>query len=97
VTVLGGEQLLKDTVIGPRLIEEETDVASIALDLCERYAHPALTVSSGNFPATGGVLSVHYAPEKTLLDALNDLASTVPGGATVYVDALGAVHFKANE
>ena len=96
ITVLGGEQLLRDSVIGPRLIEEETDVAAIAFELCDLYAHPALTVDVANFPDVGAVLSVFYAPEKTLLDALNDLAETVPGGATVWVDAAGAVHFQAD-
>ena len=96
ITVLGGEQLLKDSVIGPRLFEEDTDVAAIAFELCDLYAHPALTVDVANFPDVGAALSVFYAPEKTLYDALNDLTETVPGGATVWVDATGAVHFQAN-
>ena len=96
ITVLGGEQLLKDTVVAFRLIEEDTDVAAIALEICTLYAHPALTISAANFPNTGAILSVFYAPEKTLYDALNDLAETVPGGATAWVDATGAVHFQAN-
>ena len=96
VTVLGGEQLLRDTVIGPRLIEEETDVAAIAYELCNLYAHPALTVNVANFPNTGAVLSIYYAPEKTLYDALQGLVDTVPGGQTVcWVDAEGAIHFES--
>lgn len=97
ITVLGGEQLLKDTVIGPRLFEEETDVAAIALELCTLYAHPALTVDEDDFVTTGAVLSVFYAPEKTLFDALAGLTETVPGGATFWVDATGSVHFEAIE
>ncbi len=96
VTVLGGEQLLKDTVIGPRLMDSGWDVARIALELCGLYAHPALGVAVGNFPDTGAILSVYYAPEKTLYDALADLADTVPGGASFWVDAIGRVHFQAN-
>lgn len=97
VTVLGGELLLRDTVLGPRLMEEEADVSAVAHELCRLYAHPALTVDEGNFPATGAVLSVYYAPEKTLYDALQDLVNTVPGGAACWVDASGAVRFEAHE
>jgi hypothetical protein len=97
ITVVGGEQLAKDSVVGPRLFEEDTDVAAIALELCELYAHPALTVTAGNFPATGAVLSVWYLPEQTLAEALGKLAETVPGGAEWWVDAAGAVHFEALE
>ena len=96
ITVLGGEQLLKDTVLGPRFFEDQADVAAIALELCELYAHPALTIAAGNFVTTGSVLGVFYAPEKTLYDALNELAATVPGGATCWVDAAGAVRFQAD-
>ena len=97
ITVLGGEQLLKDSVIGPRLFEEVTDVAAIAFALCDLYAHPALDIDEANFPSVGAVLSVYYAPEKTLFDALQGLAETVPGGAAFWVDAEGAVHFEALE
>lgn len=95
ITVLGGEQLLKDSVIGPRLFEVETDVAAIALELCTLYAHPALTIDEENFVTTGSVLSVYYAPEKSLFDTLVGLTENVPGGATFWVDAAGAVHFQA--
>ena len=95
ITVLGGEQLLKDSVIGPRVFEGETDVAAIAHELCDLYAHAALVIDEANFPAIGAVLSVYYAPEKTLYDALRDLTETVPGGAAFWVDAEGAVRFEA--
>jgi len=95
ITVLGGEQLLKDTVLGPRLFEDEADVSSIAFELCELYAHSALTIDSTYFPLTGATLTVFYAPEKTLYDALTDLAATVPGGASFWVDASGNVHFES--
>lgn len=96
VTVVGGEQLLKDSVIGPRLFEGNTDVAAIALELCQLYAHPALTVYSPNFPNAGAVLSTYYSPEKDLHSALEELAVTVPGGASFWVDASGFIHFEAN-
>ena len=96
VTVLGGEQLLKDRVLGPRLIEDATDVSAIAFDLCGLYAHSALTIAEDNFPDTTAVLTVFYAPEKRLFDALADLTETVPGGASFWVDATGAVHFQAD-
>lgn len=102
VTVLGGEQLLKDSVVGPRLLDGpalealgSNDVAAIAHELCRLYAHAALTVDEGNFPATGGVLSLFYKPESTLADALKELSETVPGGADWWVDAEGAIHFEA--
>jgi len=53
-------------------------------------------LTAGNFPATGHILGVYYAPEKTLWDALTQLAETVPGGARVWVDAFKAVRFAAN-
>lgn len=96
VTAVGLEQLLRDRVIGPRLFDADMDVADIALELCNLYAHPVLDVTAGNFPATGHILGVYYAPEKTLWDALTQLAETVPGGARVWVDAFKAVHFAAN-
>lgn len=104
VTVLGGEQLLKDSVVGPRLLDRSAmfdlgsnDVSTIALELCELYAHPALTVDYLNFPATTATLSIFYRPYSTLDDCLRVLAETVPGGASYWVDATGAVHFQANE
>src|SRR5690606_28257470 len=51
VTVVGGEKLLEDSVIGPRLLDGpalealgSADPAIIAFELCSLYAHPALTV-----------------------------------------------------
>lgn len=96
VTVTGGEQLLRESVIGPRLYTTNTDVAEIALELCQLYAHPALTVDALNFPATGAVLNVFYSPEKDLLTALQQLAESVPGGATAWVDATGSIRFEVN-
>lgn len=96
VTVAGGEQLLRESVIGPRLYTTNTDVAEIALELCQVYAHPALTVDAANFPLSGAVLNVFYSPEKDLLSALEQLAQSVPGGATAWVDATGAIHFQTN-
>ena len=95
VTVVGGEQLLRDSVLGARMLEGEYDVSEIALELCELYAHAALTIDEANFPLTGAVLSAWYAPEKTLYDALQTLVNTVPGGATAWVDAEGRVRFEA--
>ena len=97
ITVVGGEQLLRDSSVGPRLIEETLDVAAIAFEFCSLYAHPALTVEEANFPATGAVMSVFYKPESTLYDALQTLVDLTPGGATAWVDAFGAVHFQAHE
>lgn len=102
VTAVGGERLLRDTVIGPRLMPwglagGEYDVAEAAHELCRLYAHPALTVEEENFPLTGAILSVWYAPEKNLYDALATLVQSVPGGAVCWVDAEGAVRFEAFE
>lgn len=102
VTVLGGEQLLKDSIVGPRLLDREAlgdlgsnDVSTIALEICTLYAHPALTVDYLNFPAVSSSLEIFYRPYSTLEVALTELAQTVPGGANFWVDALGAVHFEA--
>lgn len=96
ITVTGGEQLLRESILGPRLWMTDTDVADIALELCQLYAHPALTVDALNFPSTGAVLNIYYSPEKDLLTALQQLAESVPGGATAWVDATGAIHFQTN-
>lgn len=96
VTVVGGEQLLRESVIGPRIWTTDTDVADIAFELCSLYAHPALTVDALNFPPTGAVLNIFYSPEKDLEAALKQLAESVPGGATAWVDATGAIRFEVN-
>lgn len=96
VTAVGLEQLLRDRVIGPRLFEGDMDVAKIAFNLCNLYGHPALYVHTSNFPNTGHSLGLYYSPEKSLWDALTQLADAVPGGARVWVDAFKAVHFAAN-
>ena len=97
ITVVGGEQLLRDSSVGPRLIEETLDVSAIAFMFCSLYAHPALTVAEVNFPVTGAVLNVFYKPESTLYDVLQTLVDVTPGGATAWVDAVGAVHFEAHD
>lgn len=101
VTVAGGEQLLKDSIVGPRLLDGpalealgSNDVAAIAHEFCRLYAHPALTVDEANFPATGGVLSLYYRPTSTLEEVLQELVETVPGAA-FWVDAEGSIHFEA--
>ena len=92
--VEGGRKLLEGSVVGPKLFDEPKDVSSIALTWCQLYAHPALTILPTNFPASGGLLNVAYAPEKSLDVALTELAETVPGRGW-WVDAVGAVHFRA--
>ncbi len=97
VTVLGGEQLLKDSVLGSLVFEGTTDVATIAYGVCSHYAHPALTVNQLiGFSPIGATLIAYYAPDMPLYDSLTYLASTVPGGASVWVNAVGRVHFEAN-
>jgi hypothetical protein len=105
VTVVGGEQLLKDSIVGPRFLDRRAlvgglgsaDVATIAHELCRLYAHPALTVDQDDFVTTGAVLTLFYRPTDTLESCLKVLAETVPGGADWWVDAEGAVHFQARE
>ena len=95
VTVMGGEQLLRDSVCGPRLFELQTDVATIALVYCQRYGHPALTAEAINFAEVGALMNVYYRPEGTLYDTLQQLVGLVPGGAACWVDAEGVMHFEA--
>lgn len=102
VTVFGGEQLLKDSIVGPRLLDAEAlealgspDVSEAALEICDLYAHPALTVDYLNFPATNSRIQLFYRPTSTLEEALTKLAKIVPGGASFWVDATGAIHFEA--
>lgn len=101
VTVVGGALLLRESIVGPRLLDEEalaelgsSDPSAIAHELCSLYAHPALTVDALNFPATGAALSIWYRPTDTLKGNLQGLADTVPGGANSWVDASGNVHFE---
>lgn len=95
-SVAGGRQLVKDSLVLAYYLEGvTTDVAAIALEICSRYAHPALTVDAANFPDVGENLDTFYEPERKLSDALDDLAKTVAVGAIWYVDALGAIHFEA--
>ncbi len=96
-TFAGGRQLVQDSVvIAYLLIDTATDVASIAEELCTRYAHPALTVATANFPATSQQLATFYKPECQLSDALDELAKTVSAGAKWWVDASGAIHFEGS-
>ena len=96
VTVTGGEQLLKDSVIGCKMFQSNVDVASIAYQLCDLYSRPGLSIDPLDFPDTGAMLSLFYMPEHTLYDALAKLTESVPGGASFWVDATGAIHFEAN-
>jgi len=82
--------------VSPAGADAPMDVSDIAFALCVRYAHPALTVNSTNFPASGRVLSTFYEPERRLSDALDDLTKTIAGGATWWVDSGGQIHFEAN-
>lgn len=91
ITCVGGHQLVTDSVIGPRLFEENTDVAEIMRDLCERYAHPALVVDEANFLDTGQVLGIFYSPERTLSDTLDVLVGTLPDGGRWFVNAVGEI------
>lgn len=102
VSVVGGEQLLRDCIVGPRLLDRmamitigSIDVAAYAHELCDLYAHPALTVDIANFPDTDTDIDIFYRPEGTLYDALQKLTELVAGGADFWVDATGAVHFEA--
>lgn len=96
ITVVSGAQLLKDSVVGPLLIEEELDVKYIALAFCETYAHPALTVSGANFAETGGALTTYYKPTASLANVLDELLGTVTGGGWWCVDAAGEIHLAPN-
>ena len=105
ISAVGLEQLLKDTVVGARMwdtfgfpdIVAGRDIANIAFTLAALYGHPAITVSSGNFPNTGQLLKLFYAPEMTIFDALTKLTTFVAGGASFWVDGNAALHFQADE
>lgn len=95
ITAVGLEQLLQDSIIGPRMFTTDTDVATIALELCQLYSHPALIVDPSNFPLAGYSLGVFYSPEKTLYAALDQLAETVPGGLNWFVNPDREILFNA--
>lgn len=94
ITAVGLEQLLRDRIVGTILWQGDFDVATIALQLCQAHAHPALVVNPNNFPATGYRLGKFYTPEKTLADALDDLATAVPTSARWYVNAHREIVFR---
>lgn len=91
ITCVGGHQLVADSVIGSRLFEGDIDVATIALELCQIFAHPALVVDEDNFNTTGHVLNAFYSPERTLADALDVLLRTLPAAALWFVNAEGEI------
>lgn len=95
VTAVGLEKLLQERIVKPRAWEGDIDVATIARQLCQEFAHPMITVNAANFPSTGHVLGLFYTPEKTVADALDDLASTLPNGGRWWVDARREIHFQA--
>jgi hypothetical protein len=97
VTVMGGEQLWRDSVCGPRYFDLEEDVSTLALVYVQRYGHPAITAEPITFPPTGALMNVYYRPESNLYDTLQRLVELVPGGATCWVDAEGVAHFQAHE
>lgn len=101
VTVVGGEQLLKDSIVGPRLMDKVSlnnpdahDPAWMAYELCRLYAHPALTVDLANFKMTGTRVPVFYRPESTLQDSLKTLTDSVTD-AVAWVNAAGAICYEA--
>ncbi len=67
------------------------DVSDIARVACDLYAHPALTISAGNFD-NNGTLSRAYMPYKDLWNGLRELAKG--DNSIVYVDSALAVHYK---
>lgn len=100
ISAVGLEQLARESIVGPRLLNRaalgalgSNDVSVIAHELCRLYAHPALVVDEANFPLVGAGLSLFYEPEASLHDVLDELAGTVPG-ASWRVDADRAVHFS---
>lgn len=94
ITAEGLERLMRERIVKPRLWQEE-DVATIARELCDEFAHPAVTVDEANFPETGLILGMFYTPEKTLADALDDLVETLPNGGRWWVNASREVKFVA--
>ena len=96
VVVGGGEVLVQESVVGPRLIAGSVwSIPDIAHELCSQYAHPALSIDVGNF--TGGTgedeLTVWYTPFQQLDDALDKLIGHSQYGGKWWVDAVGAVNF----
>lgn len=95
VSVAGGRLLVEESTVGPFLWLDMAaiDAAEMAFKLCDKYAHPALTVSSGNFKNTGVTIPTWYAPTQQLSDALDDLVTISGDACGWWVDALLAVHF----
>lgn len=91
--VAGGAQLVRDSLVGPLLIEEELDVAQVAYRFCLQYAHPALIVNQANFPKTNNTSNLYGYPYAQLDYVLEQLAKSVPG-CVWGVNAQGAVFMK---
>jgi hypothetical protein len=97
VVMAGGWRLLERSVIKNAFylsllsVGTSADVSEIALTACLLYAHPALTIGSGNFD-NNGTLSRAYMPYKNLWEGLQELAKG--DNSVVYVDSALAVHYK---
>lgn len=90
----GGNLLLLESIIDTPMVLEEQDIHDIAFTLCDTYAHPALTITAGNFTGTvGNDLEIFFAPEMVLADALDELAEQYPNYRW-YVNSLGEVIFE---
>ena len=96
ITAVGLEQLLRERIVKARAWQGDVDVATIARELCEEFAHPALIVDAANFPPTGFRLGLFYTPEKTVADALDDLVETLPTGGSWRVNAKREIVFERN-
>lgn len=96
VTCVGLEQLVTESVVGPLLIEVDTDVSSIAYQLCAAAAHPALTVDAADFPASGFVLGAFFKPYATLTQCLDELRDALPAGGCWGVRPDFSMHFTPN-
>lgn len=96
VTCVGLEQLVAESIVGPLLIEDDTDVSSVAYELCAAFAHPALTVDAGDFPTAGFVLGAFYKPFATLAACLDELVAALPHGGCWGVRPDFSLHFTPN-
>lgn len=86
ITCVGLEQLMMDSVVGTIVFDEDTDISTIAYQACLQYAHPGLTVTESNFPASGFEVGAWYAPYRPLKEFLENLLKQYPPGGCIYVN-----------
>jgi hypothetical protein len=89
----GGRSWLAARRVGPRYIEEGTDIGELFREYLTLYGPSALSGDLSQIADTGMVLTLYYKPESLLNVVFDELVSAIPGWEWG-VDAQGRVFLK---